>query len=107
MKLPNPATGNNYTEKEILELGLPLNPICVGCNYHTTWQTNKDMRFVLNKVEGNSCWLRTRTTGKHFTTLTKELKFIQTKHNYAKYLQKMSNGEQRTDSSENIGRGNI
>lgn len=88
MRLPNPATGNNYTEKEILALGLPLNPICIGCNYHTTWQSNKGMRFVLDKVEGTSCWLRTRTTGKRFTTFTKELKFIQTRHNYAKYLEK-------------------
>lgn len=86
MKLPKPKEGKNYTEKEILALGLPLNPIQEGCNYHTTWQRNPAMRFVLSKVENPWVTLRTRTTGKIFTTSIQDLKFIHTQHNYSKYL---------------------
>ena len=25
--------------------------IVIGCNYHTTWQSNKSMRFVLSEVK--------------------------------------------------------
>lgn len=58
--------------------------LIVGCNYHTTWQSNKAMRFVLVKVEGGKATLKTRTTGKEFTTNVSDLIFIQTKHNKEK-----------------------
>jgi hypothetical protein len=50
--------------------------LVVGCNYHTTWQSNKKMRFVLSELKGNKARLTTRTTGKSFWTDTKDLIFI-------------------------------
>lgn len=60
-------------------------PIVEGCNYHTTWQSNKKMRFVLDKVLPNGkVALRTRRTRSYFTTNTNQLIFIKTKHNCLK-----------------------
>lgn len=58
--------------------------IVPGCNYHTTWQSDKCMRFVLDRVEGSKAHLRTRTTGKNFTTNVSDLIFIESKHNKRK-----------------------
>ena len=40
--------------------------IVIGCNYHTTWQTHKQMRFVLTEIKGNKARLQTRTSRKRF-----------------------------------------
>lgn len=61
------------------------NPIMPGCNYHTTWQSNKAMRFVLLEVKGDKATLTTRTTRRTFQTNVKDLIFIQTKHNKNKF----------------------
>jgi hypothetical protein len=58
--------------------------IQVGCNYHTTWQSNKGMRFVLVRVEGEKVVLKTRTTHRQFTTNLSDLIFIETPYNIAK-----------------------
>jgi hypothetical protein len=58
--------------------------IVVGCNYHTTWQKHKAMRFVLVEVKGTKARLRTRTTYKDFWTDVEDLIFIDTRHNKEK-----------------------
>lgn len=42
------------------------NPIIIGCNYHTTWQSHKAMRFVLAEIKGDKARLYTRRTKKIF-----------------------------------------
>lgn len=74
---------------------LPENPIVVGCNYHTTWQKHKAMRFVLGGVTGDLAFLYTRTTKKTFTTHVRELIFIQSKHNRRKALEILKNEQSR------------
>ena len=58
--------------------------IVVGCNYHTTWQTHNQMRFVLTEVKGNKARLQTRTSRKDFWTDLKDLIFIETNYNKQK-----------------------
>jgi len=58
--------------------------IVIGCNYHTTWQRNKSMRFVLVEVKGNKARLQTRNTSKDFWTDTKDLIFIESDYNKRK-----------------------
>ena len=57
------------------------NPLVVGCNYHTTWQENKSMRFVLIGLKGSRARLATRTTCKDFWTDVKDLVFIKSDYN--------------------------
>jgi hypothetical protein len=52
--------------------------IIVGCNYHTTWQSNKAMRFVLAEDLGETVVLKTRTTNKRFTCKKSDLIWIDT-----------------------------
>ena len=59
-------------------------PIVVGCNYHTTWQSNKGMRFILRAVRDKKAFLGTRTTGKYFPTNLDTLIFIRSEHNIRK-----------------------
>ena len=59
-------------------------PIVVGCNYHTTWQSDRSMRFVLRKISEGKAFLGTRTTGKFFSTRLDDLVFIRTSHNIEK-----------------------
>ena len=57
----------------------------IGCNYHTKWQSNKGMRFVLVALLGNDkAVLQTRCTNKRFTTKVSDLIFIETEHNKKK-----------------------
>jgi len=49
--------------------------IVIGCNYHTKWQSNKSMRFVLLEVNGDKALLGTRTTKKKFWTNMSDLVF--------------------------------
>ncbi len=59
-------------------------PIQPGCNYHTTWQRDPRMRFVLDRIKGEMAQLSTRTTGKVFWTKLDTLIFIDTAYNWAK-----------------------
>ena len=63
---------------------MDTNPIIVGCNYHTTWQSKPGMRFVLRELNGPKALLITRQSRKKFWTDTKDLIFIKTKHNFEK-----------------------
>ena len=58
--------------------------IVIGCNYHTTWQSYKQMRFVLAEVKGEKARLQTRTSHKDFWTDLKDLIFIDSGHNRRK-----------------------
>jgi len=57
------------------------NNIVIGCNYHTTWQSDKRMRFVLLDIKDNRAKLGTRVTRKTFWTDVKDLIFIETNYN--------------------------
>lgn len=70
-------------------------PIIIGCNYHTTWQKHKAMRFVLKEVSGNKARLITRNTEKDFWTNLDSLIFITTSHNIQKGYQKLLKGEKK------------
>jgi hypothetical protein len=63
-------------------------PIVIGCNYHTTWQSHKDMRFILSDMMYKNGKLRavlkTRRTKNMFTSDLDDLIFITTKHNIQK-----------------------
>lgn len=58
--------------------------IVVGCNYHTTWQSDKAMRFILSEVRGNRVRLTTRISKTSFWTNKSDLIFIDTEHNREK-----------------------
>lgn len=58
--------------------------IVVGCNYHTSWQSHKAMRFVLVEVKEQRAKLKTRGTRKEFWTNVQDLRFILTGHNIQK-----------------------
>lgn len=58
--------------------------LVVGCNYHTTWQSNSKMRFILSEIKGNKARLTTRISNKNFWTDVKDLIFIESKHNIKK-----------------------
>lgn len=60
------------------------NLIVVGCNYHTTWQSKRGMRFILDNVIGKKGKLITRNTDASFWVNLNELIFIQSTHNYQK-----------------------
>lgn len=60
------------------------NSLIVGCNYHTTWQINKAMRFVLKEIQGDDVRLYTRHTQSDFWTNKDNLIFIMSKHNIKK-----------------------
>ncbi|MDA3818508.1 MAG: hypothetical protein PF486_14090 [Prolixibacteraceae bacterium] len=55
--------------------------LVIGCNYHTTWQKHRNMRFVLTELKGDKARLQTRKTGCDFWTDTKDLIWIDTNHN--------------------------
>jgi len=58
----------------------------IGCNYHTKWQSNKSMRFVLQDVseDMDKALLITRRTNKRFWTKVSDLIFIKSSHNINK-----------------------
>ena len=58
--------------------------IVIGCNYHTTWQSHKSMRFVLTEVKGDKARLQTRTSRRDFWTDLKDLIFIDSNYNKKK-----------------------
>jgi hypothetical protein len=58
--------------------------IVIGCNYHTKWQSNKSMRFVLVDVKDGKARLKTRRTGKDFWTSVNDLIFIDSRYNIQK-----------------------
>ena len=60
--------------------------LVIGCNYHTTWQKNPGMRFVLTSIseDGMTATLETRKTNKKFKTKVVDLIFINTSYNIEK-----------------------
>lgn len=66
------------------------NPIIIGCNYHTTWQSDPRMRFILKEVNGSRARLITRNTKKDFWTNISDLIFIETEHNIRKAFRLMN-----------------
>jgi hypothetical protein len=64
--------------------------LVLGCNYHTKWQSNKSMRFILAEVKGEKARLTTRKTGKNFWTNTVDLIFIMSDHNIQKAKNKLN-----------------
>lgn len=65
--------------------------LIIGCNYHTTWQSRKSMRFVLKELSGDKARLITRNTGKDFWTKMDDLIFIMTDYNIAKARKLLKN----------------
>lgn len=70
--------------------------LIIGCNYHTKWQKNKAMRFVLKEVKGDRARLMTRTTNRDFWTDVSDLIFITSKHNIDK-AKKLSDNDTQTN----------
>lgn len=60
------------------------NKLVIGCNYHTKWQSNKAMRFVLAEIKDDKARLYTRRTKRSFWTNVSDLIFIETDHNKSK-----------------------
>lgn len=60
------------------------NKLVIGCNYHTKWQSDKRMRFILAEIKGDKARLKTRNTRKDFWTNVSDLIFITTNHNKQK-----------------------
>lgn len=69
---------------ETTDTAVKTTRIVVGCNYHTTWQTHKAMRFVLEEVDGNRARLSTRKTNREFWTKVSDLIFVDTPCNRGK-----------------------
>ena len=65
--------------------------IIIGCNYHTTWQTHRNMRFILTGVDGLKARLQTRNTKKDFYTDIDSLVFIESNYNIEKAKELTSN----------------
>lgn len=55
--------------------------LIIGCNYHTKWQSHRNMRFVLKEIKGDKARLVTRNTNKNFWTDINDLIFIETNYN--------------------------
>jgi hypothetical protein len=55
--------------------------LIIGCNYHTKWQSHRNMRFVLKEIKGDKARLVTRNTNKNFWTDINDLIFIETNCN--------------------------
>ena len=58
--------------------------LVIGCNYHTVWQSHKNMRFVLTEIQGTKARLQTRNSRKDFLTNVDDLIFIETEYNKQK-----------------------
>jgi hypothetical protein len=58
--------------------------LVLGCNYHLTWQSHKQMRFVLDDILHNKASMITRTSHKRFITNVDDLIFIKTRYNELK-----------------------
>jgi len=60
--------------------------LVVGCNYHTTWQSHRAMRFVLLKLnlKTGRAKLGTNNSSRQFWTDIKDLIFIESPHNERK-----------------------
>lgn len=58
--------------------------LVIGCNYHTTWQKHRSMRFILTEIKGEKARLQTRGTKKDFWTDIDDLIFIESGYNKQK-----------------------
>ena len=65
--------------------------LIIGCNYHTKWQSEKSMRFVLVESKGDKARLQTRVSKKDFWTNVSDLIFINTKYNKDKAIRLSKN----------------
>lgn len=72
------------------------NSIVIGCNYHTTWQSNGRMRFILKEVNGDKARLITRNTRKDFWCKVTDLKLIMSNHNIQKAIKIINERELET-----------
>lgn len=77
----------DITNKERKLNKLPENKLIIGCNYHTKWQSDKRMRFILKKINGDKALLATRITKKEFWTNVSDLIFIETNYNIEKAIE--------------------
>ncbi len=64
-----------------MEKILSAEELVIGCNYHTTWQSDSRMRFVLISVSGTKAKLSTRRTQRTFETNVSDLIFIKSDYN--------------------------
>ena len=58
--------------------------LVIGCNYHTKWQSDSRMRFILKEIKGDKARLATRISKKDFWTDVSDLIFIETSYNKSK-----------------------
>ncbi len=58
--------------------------LVIGCNYHTSWQSHKAMRFILIEIKGSKARLNTRKSNRDFWTNVDDLIFIESNHNKKK-----------------------
>lgn len=65
--------------------------LVIGCNYHTKWQSNPAMRFVLVEIKGDLARLKTRSTQKDFWVNVSDLIFIESKTNIKKAITASNN----------------
>ncbi len=76
--------------------------IVIGCNYHTTWQRNTGMRFVLIGIKDNKALLMTRRTNRKFYTNISDLIFIESEYNKNK-AKKLQNGNMQFVNNKLMG----
>jgi hypothetical protein len=69
-----------------MSLELSEYSLIIGCNYHTKWQPDKRMRFILKSVSGETATITTRYGKKNIETNVSDLIFIMTDHNKAKAI---------------------
>jgi hypothetical protein len=78
-----------------MKIELTESSIVIGCNYHTKWQSDRRMRFILKSVSGDQVVLTTRWGKKDIPAKVSDLIFIMSCHNKNKahrILTEASNG---------------
>jgi hypothetical protein len=70
--------------------------LVIGCNYHTKWQSNRAMRFILKEIKGDKARLATRVSKKDFWTNVEDLIFIETDYNKNK-AKKLTDGKRKNN----------
>jgi hypothetical protein len=74
--------------------------LVIGCNYHTTWQSHRSMRFVLTEIKDTKARLQTRNSRKDFWTNVDDLIFIESGHNKQK-ARKLRETNSKNGSNDN------
>jgi hypothetical protein len=70
--------------------------LVIGCNYHTKWQSDRAMRFILKEIKGDKARLATRVSKKDFWTNVEDLIFIETEHNRNK-AKRLTDGKRKNN----------